>query len=83
MASSRSITFIRWSDAALGGFGLAYVPKDLIDGHVKAGRLSWVLADRFPTFVGHHVCYPSRRKSSRAVQLFVDALKAGFRHRAR
>ncbi|MBB5415818.1 DNA-binding transcriptional LysR family regulator [Paraburkholderia sp. JPY171] len=42
-------------DAALGGFGLAYVPKDLADAHVKAGRLSWVLADWFPTFVGHHV----------------------------
>src|SRR6185437_5339651 len=67
-------------DAALGGFGLAYVPRELVDGHVKAGRLSWVLADWFPTFVGHHVYYPSRRKSSRAVQLVVDALKAGFRH---
>ncbi|MGF6444143.1 LysR family transcriptional regulator [Paraburkholderia youngii] len=68
-------------DAALGGFGLAYVPKDLADAHVKAGRLSWVLADWFPTFVGHHVYYTSRRKSSRAVQLVVDALKAGYRRR--
>jgi DNA-binding transcriptional LysR family regulator len=64
-------------DAALAGFGLAYVPKDLVDAHVEAGRLSWVLADWFPTFVGHHVYYTSRRKSSRAVQLVVDALKAG------
>uniref|UniRef100_A0A1I9YMF1 LysR substrate-binding domain-containing protein n=1 Tax=Paraburkholderia sprentiae WSM5005 TaxID=754502 RepID=A0A1I9YMF1_9BURK len=69
-------------DAAPGGFGLAYVPKDLVDGHVKAGRLSWVLADWFPTFVEHRYC-PSRRKSSRAVQLVVDALTAGFSHRAR
>lgn len=66
-------------EATLAGFGLAYVPKDLVEGHVKAGRLSWVLADWFPTFVGHHVYYPSRRKSSRAVELVVDALKAGYR----
>lgn len=69
-------------DAALCGFGLAYVPKDLAEVQVRAGRLSWVLEDWFPTFVGHHVYYPSRRKSSRAVQLVVDALKSGYRRRA-
>ncbi|WP_027802968.1 LysR family transcriptional regulator [Paraburkholderia dilworthii] len=67
--------------AALGGFGLAYVPKDLVEQHVKAGRLSFVLEDWFPTFVGHHVYYPNRRKSSRAVELVVDALKSGYRRR--
>lgn len=66
-------------DAALAGFGLAYVPKELAAPHVDAGRLAWVLEDWFPTFVGHHVYYPSRRKSSRAVELVVDALRAGYR----
>ncbi|MBB5461614.1 DNA-binding transcriptional LysR family regulator [Paraburkholderia sp. Cpub6] len=69
-------------DAALGGFGLAYVPKDLAEVHVRAGRLNWVLEDWFPTFVGHHVYYPGRRKSSRAVELVVDALKSGYQRRA-
>lgn len=68
-------------DAALAGFGLAYVPKDLVEVHVQAGRLCWVLEDWFPTFVGHHVYYPSRRKSSRAVELVVDALKSGYNRR--
>lgn len=68
-------------EAALGGFGLAYVPKDLVEPHVEAGRLSWVLEDWFPTFVGHHVYYPSRRKSSRVVELVVEALKSGYRRR--
>jgi len=68
-------------EAALGGFGLAYVPKDLVEPHVEAGRLRWVLEDWFPTFVGHHVYYPSRRKSSRVVELVVDALKSGYRRR--
>ncbi|WOD14939.1 LysR family transcriptional regulator [Paraburkholderia kirstenboschensis] len=70
-------------DAALAGFGLAYVPKDLVEQHVKAGRLSFVLEDWFPTFVGHHVYYASRRKSSTAVQLVVDALKSGYRRVAK
>jgi DNA-binding transcriptional LysR family regulator len=70
-------------DAALAGFGLAYVPKDLVAHHVEAGRLGWVLEDWFPTFVGHHVYYPSRRKSSRAVELVVDALRAGYQRNPR
>ncbi|SDR61372.1 LysR family transcriptional regulator [Paraburkholderia tuberum] len=69
-------------EAALAGFGLAYVPRDLVEPHVEAERLVWVLEEWFPTFVGHHVYYPSRRKSSRAVELVVDALKSGYRRRA-
>lgn len=65
-------------DAALEGFGLAYVPKDLVEPYVRVGRLAWVLEDWSPTFVGHHVYYSAGRKSSRAVQLVVDALKTGF-----
>jgi DNA-binding transcriptional LysR family regulator len=70
-------------EAALDGFGLAYVPKELIEAHVRAGRLRFVLEDWFPTFVGHHVYYASRRKSSRAVELVVDALKKGYNPRPR
>jgi hypothetical protein len=52
-------------EAALGGFGLAYVPKNLVEPHVLAGRLSWVLEDWFPTFVGYHVYYRSLVCNSR------------------
>lgn len=65
-------------DAALAGYGLAYVPSDLVEPHVAAGRLECVLDDWCPTFPGHHLYYPSRRQSSRALALIVDAL----RHRA-
>lgn len=66
-------------NAALAGFGLAYLPLELAANHVAEGRLQRVLADWSPTFVGLHVYYPSRRKSSRAVSLVVEALKAGYR----
>lgn len=64
------------ADAALAGFGLAYVPQDLVAKHVAAGRLKWVLQDWHPTFPGFHIYYSSRRQPSRAVALVVEALKA-------
>lgn len=61
--------------AALDGCGVAYLPQDLAREHVAAGRLCWVLEDWFPTFPGLHIYYPSRRQSSRALSLVVDALR--------
>jgi DNA-binding transcriptional LysR family regulator len=61
--------------AALDGFGLAYIPEDLAAPHVEAGRLIWVLEDWFPTFPGFHVYYPSRRQSSKALSVVIDALR--------
>lgn len=63
-------------DAALKGFGLAYLPKALVEAHVQAGRLCWVLEDWFPTFTGHHAYYATRRQSSLAVRLVIAALRA-------
>ncbi len=62
-------------DAALAGFGLAYVPMALAHPHVEAGRLDWVLREWFPTFTGHHAYFATRRQSSMAVRLVIDALR--------
>lgn len=62
-------------DACLEGFGIAYVPKVLVEEHVRAGRLVWVLEDWFPTYLGFHLYYPSRRQASRAIALVVEALR--------
>jgi len=62
-------------DAALDGFGLAYVPEDLARPHLAAGRLAWVLEDWSPPFPGYHLYYPSRRQSSPAFALLVEALR--------
>lgn len=61
--------------ATLDGFGLGYIPEDLAKPHVEAGRLKWVLEDWFPTFPGYHVYYPSRRQSSKALAVVIDALR--------
>ncbi|HEX5022144.1 MAG TPA: LysR family transcriptional regulator [Candidatus Binatia bacterium] len=62
-------------NAALAGFGLAYVPEDLAQPHVGQGRLKRVLEDWCPPFYGYHLYYPSRRHSSPAFALLVDALR--------
>ncbi|HDS1733297.1 LysR family transcriptional regulator [Pseudomonas sp. BP8] len=61
--------------AAIDGCGIAYLPEELVREHVAAGRLVWVLENWFPTFPGLHIYYPSRRQSSRALSLVVEALR--------
>ena len=62
-------------EAALGAFGLAYVPEDLAAPHVAKGRLKRVLEEWCAPFPGYHLYYPSRRQSSPAFALLVDALR--------
>ena len=61
--------------AALAGFGLAYLPDDMVEQHVAEGRLVSVLQDWCPQFPGYHLYYPSRRQSAPAFKLVVDALR--------
>jgi DNA-binding transcriptional LysR family regulator len=62
-------------NAALAGCGLAYVPEGFAAGHVAKGRLKRVLADWCPSYSGYHLFYPSRRQSSAAFALVVEALR--------
>ena len=62
-------------NAALAGLGLTYVPEGMAEPHLAKGRLKRVLADWCPPFSGYHLWYPSRRQSSAAFALLVDALR--------
>src|ERR1700690_338149 len=48
--------------AALAGLGLAFVPEDMAQEHVAAGRLVSVLQDWCQPFPGYHLYFPSRRQ---------------------
>jgi DNA-binding transcriptional LysR family regulator len=61
--------------AALAGFGMACVPEDMAQEHIAEGRLKRVLKEWCPAFPGYHLYYPSRRQSSPAFALLVDALR--------
>jgi DNA-binding transcriptional LysR family regulator len=62
-------------EAALTGFGLAYVPEDSVQAHLADGRLIRVLADWCPPYPGYHLHYPSRRQPTPAFALLVNALR--------
>src|SRR6266566_2800682 len=62
-------------NAAIAGLGLAYVPEDLAQPYVNTGALKRVLEDWCEPYSGYHLYYPSRRQSSPAFALMVDALR--------
>ena len=62
-------------DAALAGFGLAYLPEDQVRSDLASGRLIRVLADWCQPFPGYHLYYPSRRQPTPAFALLVEALR--------
>ena len=66
---------VQMLNAALIGFGLAYVPEDLAQPHMTQRRLKRVLDDWCPPYSGYHLYYPSRRHSSPAFALLVEALR--------
>jgi DNA-binding transcriptional LysR family regulator len=61
--------------AALAGLGVAYVPEDVAAPHVEKGRLKRVLESWCAPFPGYHLYYPSRRQSTPAFALLVEALR--------
>ena len=62
-------------DAAQRGLGLAYMPEDLVDEHIRDGRLVRVLENWCAPFAGYHLYYPNRRHSSPAFGLVLEALR--------
>lgn len=66
-------------DAAVNGYGIAYVPGDIVERQIASGELVQVLDDWSPFFDGYFLYYPSRRQNLPAFKVIVDAL----RHRDR
>jgi DNA-binding transcriptional LysR family regulator len=62
-------------EAALAGFGVAYLPENTAAPHLERRRLIQVLDSWCAPFPGYHIYYPSRLQSSTALALVVDALR--------
>src|SRR3954469_1090686 len=62
-------------NAAIAGFGLAYVPEDVAQPYLARDRLQRVLEDWCQPYAGYHLYYPSRRQPMPAFTLLVDALR--------
>ena len=62
-------------DAALNGYGIAYVPENIVERQIVSGELIQVLDDWSPFFDGYFLYYPSRRQNLPAFKIIVDALR--------
>jgi DNA-binding transcriptional LysR family regulator len=62
-------------EATVDGFGLAYIPEEIVLPYVAEGRLMRVLQEFSPYWDGYHLYYPSRRQSSPAFVAVVEALR--------
>src|SRR3954453_1191459 len=62
-------------NAAVAGFGLAYLTEQQVKKQLDSGELLRVLANWCPPYSGYHLYYPSRRQPSAAFALVVDALR--------
>ena len=62
-------------NAALSGYGLAFLPEELTQPHVDAGCLVRVMDEACPNFPGLYAYYPSHRNASRALKLVIDAIR--------
>lgn len=62
-------------DAAVSGFGIAYIPESMVADQLASGALELVLDDWSPTFDGYFLYYPSRRQNLLAFQIIIDALR--------
>jgi len=60
--------------AALAGHGLAWLPKDLVQEHLGAGRLVQALGGWSAAYPGYHLYYATRRTSP-PLALVVEALR--------
>lgn len=61
--------------AARDAAGLAFVPVELVAEDLAVAKLQAVMPDWCPTFPGFHAYYPSRRASSRALQVVIEAIR--------
>lgn len=63
------------SDAAASGYGIAYIPENIVKQQIASGKLVQVLDDWSPFFGGCFLYYPSRHQNLPAFQIIVDALR--------
>ncbi|GGL10025.1 LysR family transcriptional regulator [Caulobacter rhizosphaerae] len=61
--------------AALAGFGIAFLPADYVEPHIADARLVPLLEDWSAPWPGYHLYYPSRRQESPAFRLLIETLR--------
>jgi len=64
-------------EAAVYGYGIAFVPEDSASRYAAPGELVQLLGEWCPPIPGFHLYYPSRRQHSPAFQVVLELLRQG------
>jgi DNA-binding transcriptional LysR family regulator len=62
-------------NAVLAGFGLGYLPEQMVAPYLANGQLVPVLTDWSRVFPGYHLYYPSDRHLPRAMSVLIEAMR--------
>ena len=62
-------------NAAVSGYGIAYLPENLVLDDLATGRLVQVLDEWSPFFQGYYLYYPSKRHNAPAFSVVINALR--------
>jgi DNA-binding transcriptional LysR family regulator len=62
-------------NAALSGYGIAYLPENLVRDDLATGRLVQVLDEWSPFFQGYYLYYTSKRQNAPAFSVVMNALR--------
>jgi DNA-binding transcriptional LysR family regulator len=69
-------TSLQIKNAVLAGFGLGYLPYEMVKAEIESGSLVNVLDAWCPSFSGFHLYYPSRKQHTKAFTIFLEELKS-------
>ena len=71
-----ALTSIRLAvEAAVRGYGIAFVPEDSVLTYAPTGQLVQLLGEWCPPIPGFHLYYPSRRQHSLVFQVVLELLR--------
>ncbi|MCK1566596.1 hypothetical protein IVB08_21965 [Bradyrhizobium sp. 173] len=68
-------------NAVRDGVGFAYIFEDQVAADIASGSLARVLEGWCPPVSGHHVYSPSRRQTTQAFSVLIDATEVGLEPR--
>lgn len=61
--------------ALFAGFGIAFVPENIVQEEIRHGKLVRLLEDWCMPVSGYYLYYPSRKQHTSAFALFIEALR--------
>lgn len=64
--------------AALGGYGIAYIPKCSVYEDIQKGQLIALLADYQPRTLGVYAVYPFTKHLPNKIKLLIEHIKQGY-----